>query len=151
MAAQATMAFLTTLVLVCLCPACQSYRVPAHSSCITVQKFAPWDDGSWSVGEGGLDGPQDKLSEEEAPGTGGDQLVSLYQRYLRRPAVRGCCSCPFQPSCSVFSRNAFKRYGQIVGLALTLDRLFLRENAGRNSYYPTVCKNGKEVLFDPVP
>jgi len=132
---------------------CAHYEVPLGASCAGSPEHSTWTANAWgwsppdNAGSPNIVG----LGSGEEPGSGADTLVALYQKYLRRPSRGSCCGCPFHPTCSVYSRQAFRRYGQLIGLALTLDRLLLRENLGREGYYPSICVRGREVLFDPVP
>ena len=62
-------------------------------------------------------------------------LVRLYQRSVP-PQHRG--HCRFSPTCSAYAVEAFRRYGAIVGLGLTVWRLL--------RCHP-LCPGG----YDPVP
>lgn len=63
------------------------------------------------------------------------RLVELYRKYIS-PLKRPCCR--FVPSCSQYAIEAFREWGFIMGLGLTIWRI-LRCNP--------FCKGG----FDPVP
>ena len=129
--------------------ACASYLHPARETCIHTDTYTTWLQDEWG-GEENND-RELYLSHGEDPKVGADFLIANYQKYLRRPQGPSCCGCPFWPSCSVYGRQAFQRYGWLVGFSLTMDRLLVRENPGRNDYYGTVCAGGQEKLYDPVP
>lgn len=91
------------------------------------------------------------LSQGEDPDGIADSFLGAYQKYLRRPSFGDCGACAFEPSCSIFARQAVRRYSLVGGLALTLDRLFIRELARADSYYPKTCVDGHERFYDPIP
>ncbi len=62
-------------------------------------------------------------------------LIGLYQKYIS-PLKQPCCR--FNPSCSAYAMEAFRKRGFFVGFILTVWRL-LRCNP--------FCKGG----YDPVP
>ncbi len=47
-------------------------------------------------------------------------LLFIYQKYV---SAQIAASCPFELSCSEFSKAAIRRYGLIKGITLTADRL----------------------------
>ena len=62
-------------------------------------------------------------------------LIAFYQTVIS-PLFPSCCR--FVPSCSEYGRIAFKKYGFIQGLKLTIKRI-LR------------CRPGGSHGYDPVP
>lgn len=73
--------------------------------------------------------------------------ITVYQK-VAAPAQGDVCN--FSPSCSRYSREAFEKYGAVVGLLMTADRL-MRCQPGAVGYYGTFyrgLKNGK--ICDPV-
>jgi putative membrane protein insertion efficiency factor len=72
--------------------------------------------------------------------------IRLYQKFIS-PGQGDVCN--FSPSCSQYSREAIGKYGALVGVLMTADRL-MRCNPGAYKYYDTSypgIKDGK--LFDP--
>ena len=138
-------------ILLCA-PGCRPYSVPRNDLCAGEPFFPNWQGGEWS-----WESSRSRLVLDLLPSAGknaegnADFFVATYQKYLRRPYLAGCCGCPFHPSCSTYSRLALQTYGELVGVALTLDRLLVRENFGRDQYYPKICVGSREVLFDPIP
>jgi uncharacterized protein len=55
--------------------------------------------------------------------------------------------CYMLPSCSEYSKQAIAEYGPLLGLLLTIDRLFHEANEDRTS--PLVRKGDQLKLFDP--
>jgi uncharacterized protein len=56
--------------------------------------------------------------------------------------------CRLYPTCSEFARQAVRRYGLIVGFALTCGRL-MRDNASAEGFYRRALIGGRIVLYDP--
>lgn len=56
-------------------------------------------------------------------------------------------NCYMQPSCSVYSKQALSEYGPVLGLLLTIDRLFHEANEDRTS--PLVRQGNAVKLYDP--
>jgi putative component of membrane protein insertase Oxa1/YidC/SpoIIIJ protein YidD len=73
-------------------------------------------------------------------------VFGLYQRYVG--GNRGY-SCPMEPSCSAYSREALARHGIWRGMTLTTDRL-LRCGADLK-YYPLIMSDRGLTHVDPVP
>jgi len=69
-------------------------------------------------------------------------LVKLYQKYLS-PA-KGVSSCRFTPTCSNYAIEAFREWGAVVGLALTLWRILRCNPFGRGGYDPVPKRGGKK-------
>lgn len=71
--------------------------------------------------------------------------LSLYKRYISK--IDGD-RCPMYPSCSEYAKEAFLRYGPLVGLVKTADRLI---RCGYNlDRYPTIWLNGRYKFIDPL-
>ena len=62
-------------------------------------------------------------------------LIRCYQVTLS-PHMPGCCR--FEPTCSQYSLQAFKKYGFLKGLKLTVSRI-------------SRCRPGGGHGYDPVP
>ena len=102
-------------------------------------KWSPWDAESL---------PPDQSSLLR-PGLA-DTALSFYQRHMRRLTIPGDGGCKFGPSCSVYARQAFTRYGAWIGTAMTVARLFVRETTARpDEFAPTLC-DGYPCLYDPA-
>ena len=132
--------------------ACTTYRLPLRSRCLGTGRFFPAFSQEWRWGHPdrrrALTKPSDySASTSNLP----DSFVSFYQRHLTRPRSSRRGFCPFVPTCSVYARAAMQRYGELAGLFLSLDRLLIREPAGGHGAYPTVCVDGIEMHYDPVP
>jgi putative component of membrane protein insertase Oxa1/YidC/SpoIIIJ protein YidD len=55
--------------------------------------------------------------------------------------------CYMQPSCSAYSKQALSEYGPLLGLLLTIDRLFHEANEDQTS--PLVRQGKALKVFDP--
>ena len=94
--------------------------------------------------------PVAEASREPAPDDGWlDAIVAWYQDHGRARTPPGV-GCPFAPTCSVYAREAVRRYGPL-GVILIVDRLFVREHAVAGAYYPTICVARTTRLVDGVP
>lgn len=136
---------------------CSRYVIPRSLDCERHGGFLPNYGTQWIWGPTHDDWIEglDPITEGREVGDGFDAAIALYQRSLRRPTAIGY-HCPFVPSCSVYARIAFQQYGPIGGLALTLDRLHIRERGGDlGSSYSTAClpggSNAARRYFDPPP
>lgn len=67
-------------------------------------------------------------------------LLFLYQRWLS-PQIS--TNCPYNPSCSGFSKNSILRYGFIKGIALSADRLTRCNNIAAHDISFLDFKDGK--------
>ena len=67
-------------------------------------------------------------------------LLFVYQKFLS-PQISA--SCPYNPSCSGFSKNSILRYGFIKGIVLTADRLTRCNNMAAKDITFLDFKNGK--------
>jgi len=108
--------------------------------CVGPRPFAPFDERSAAP----VDAPR-----EPAPDGALDAIVAWYQDHGRARTPPGV-GCPFAPTCSVYARDALRRYGPL-GVILIVDRLFVREHAVAGAYYPTICVARTTRLVDGVP
>lgn len=113
-----------------------------RSPCEPVSPFAPWDAASSTTNVPELAGGTDVAGAA-------DGLIAFYQRHLRAPILPGY-GCQFHPSCSVYARQAFRRYG-LAGLVFALDRLLIREHAFIGAQYLTDCGDGTPRNHDSLP
>ena len=67
-------------------------------------------------------------------------LLFVYQKLLS-PQISN--NCPYNPSCSGFSKNSILRYGLIKGIALSADRLTRCNNIAAHDISFLDFKNGK--------
>lgn len=67
-------------------------------------------------------------------------LLFVYQRLLS-PQISN--NCPYNPSCSAFSKNSILRYGFIKGIALSADRLTRCNNIAAKDITFLDFMNGK--------
>jgi putative component of membrane protein insertase Oxa1/YidC/SpoIIIJ protein YidD len=79
-----------------------------------------------------------------------DRLLAGYQRHLRRPEFQDSPGCLFEPSCSVYARQAMKAHGFAVGFVMTFSRLFFREAVGVGGHYAPIQLRGEAHLYDPA-
>src|ERR1035437_7763967 len=67
-------------------------------------------------------------------------LLFVYQKFLS-PQIS--TNCPYNPSCSSFSKNSILRYGFIKGIALSADRLTRCNSIAAKDITFLDIKNGK--------
>ena len=67
-------------------------------------------------------------------------LLFVYQKFLS-PQISA--NCPYNPSCSSFSKNAILRFGFIKGIALSADRLMRCNSIAAKDLSILDIKNGK--------
>lgn len=127
---------------------CAEYTVPRQRICVVQEQFFPRFSEEWIWPTIPHNDP-DNLSRSNVA-VAADGLIHAYQMYLRRP-IRPGEGCRFYPSCSVYARTSFRRYGVFFGFILTLDRLFIREHRANSNYYPSICVGLRDYLYDPVP
>jgi putative component of membrane protein insertase Oxa1/YidC/SpoIIIJ protein YidD len=85
----------------------------------------------------------------ELPATGVlDQVVLWYQHGGRAAAPPGV-GCPFEPTCSVYARQALDRWGPL-GVIAIIDRLIVREHPLAAAYYPPICVGHTVRLSDAL-
>ncbi|MEW6188276.1 MAG: membrane protein insertion efficiency factor YidD [Thermodesulfobacteriota bacterium] len=70
--------------------------------------------------------------------------INVYQKILS-PVLAS--ECYMKPSCSNYSREAFSEYGNLLGLLLTIDRLFREADEDKTS--PLIKEGMFFKLFDP--
>ncbi len=68
-------------------------------------------------------------------------LVELYRRYVS-PLKPPCCR--FTPTCSQYAVEAFKEWGFIAGLALTIWRILRCNPFGKGGYDPVPKRRKKD-------
>ncbi|MBW1721787.1 MAG: membrane protein insertion efficiency factor YidD [Deltaproteobacteria bacterium] len=73
-------------------------------------------------------------------------LVSFIWKHIS--AVDGD-RCPSYPSCSAYSRKAFKKHGFFIGWIMTVDRL-IHEGQEEYATSPAILSDGKWKIYDPV-
>jgi len=122
---------------------CAGAATAQSRRCAAARGFAPWDDGAGAAaGDGRIAGGDDESGAA-------DGLIAIYQRYLRAPTLPGA-GCRFHPSCSVYARQAVRRYG-VLGLVLAFDRLILRAHGFSDDAYLSDCVQGRPRRHDPIP
>ncbi len=82
-----------------------------------------------------LNKPEEKLSP-----------IKIYQEYIS-PIDGDRCSS--YPSCSEYSKIAFKKHGFFRGFMMTCDRL-LRCGGDESKVSPIIEIKGKKYIYDPV-
>jgi putative component of membrane protein insertase Oxa1/YidC/SpoIIIJ protein YidD len=110
--------------------------------CSGPRPFAPFDERPASA----VDRTSVVDRAQEADGML-DAIVGWYQQHGRARVPPGA-GCPFAPTCSVYAREALRRYGPL-GVVLIVDRLIVREHAVAGAYYPTICVARTTRLVDP--
>ena len=70
--------------------------------------------------------------------------IEGYQKILS-PVLES--NCYMLPSCSAYGKQALSEQGPLLGLLLTVDRLFHEANEDQTS--PLVRQGGKVKLYDP--
>jgi hypothetical protein len=58
--------------------------------------------------------------------------------------------CAHRPTCSVYSREALERYGLVVGVWLTYDRLLRDARSSSVRLLPVHLEGGRLVYLDPL-
>ncbi len=102
--------------------------------------FSPWDFGkSPSVSE--------NRSKEGNPRSGRimSGVMGFYSKYIS--AVDGD-RCSMYPNCSLYSAQAFRKHGAVIGAVMTADRLI--HEADESGLAPKVNVNGRVLNYDPV-
>ncbi len=64
-------------------------------------------------------------------------LIGFYKKYI---SSQDAGSCPYSPSCSIYTHQAIKEYGVFLGLIKGFDRLS-RCNRHQNDHYDHTEKN----------
>jgi len=75
-------------------------------------------------------------------------LVHLYQEKINPKTIS---RCPFEVSCSNYLLMSIKNEGGIKGLALFLDRYFIRENHDIHKHYKARFVDNKLKYIDEIP
>ncbi len=79
-------------------------------------------------------------------GRAGRSLIAFYRSQIR-PAIGD--RCLLQPSCSEYSRQAFKKHGMLAGVAMTADRFVREPGVVAAAAVPVVCR-GRVYYGDPL-
>lgn len=93
-------------------------------------------------------GPGEGMPAEQPPEASsnlGVWLVSLFSETVS--AVDGD-RCPSLPTCSAYSRAAFRKHGLLMGWIMTVDRLMHEADEAKVS--PLVRDGGTLKILDPV-
>lgn len=61
-------------------------------------------------------------------------LIRLYKRYLS--PLKGKPTCRFSPTCSTYAIQAFEKRGFLIGMILTVGRIFRCQPFGRAGWDP---------------
>lgn len=72
-------------------------------------------------------------------------LINFYKKHI---TIAGAPTCSFYPTCSQYSKQAFKEYGPIKGWVMTTDRI-MRCNK-EDWKYLKVDINGDIKHYDPL-
>jgi len=89
-----------------------------------------------------------RKGEEQIPGPA-KALFLFYDKGLNHLSSVRSGTCPSYPSCSAYSREAFKKHGLVMGWLMTCDRL-IRCGRDEMDISPKVLVNGSEKTYDPV-
>lgn len=73
----------------------------------------------------------------------GAALLGLYRTFI---STQDIPSCPFNPTCGEYARQAIERYGIVIGLIMAADR-YQRCNGLSARYYQRDEETGR--LLDP--
>ncbi|MGE5682093.1 MAG: membrane protein insertion efficiency factor YidD [Bacillota bacterium] len=93
-----------------------------------------------------LDSPHSDLTPSEQYGSGSGFLLNFYQNNIS--PVKGVNKCPMHPSCSQYSKIAFKTLPAYVAYVKTFDRII---RCGHElGSYPEININGFIRWYDPV-
>jgi putative component of membrane protein insertase Oxa1/YidC/SpoIIIJ protein YidD len=76
-------------------------------------------------------------------------LFTFYDKGLNHLSAVRSGSCSSHPSCSAYSRDAFKKHGLIIGWWMTYDRL-IRCGRDEVKLSPRVLVRGKWKTYDPL-
>ncbi len=104
----------------------------------------PHETGQWDPWEAPT---MARLPDES--GGAANNLISLYQNWLRRPTVADA-GCPMWPSCSVYAQRSYRSYGLWGGTVLTITRLFFVERSAGLPDFPLVAVGARMLLYDPA-
>ena len=106
--------------------------------------------GPWGVRRGTFSPSQATALPRSEPTTTTDVVflgaIRLYQRHL---SPLKSFKCPSYPTCSRYALDSIQDYGVLRGTLMTLDRLFIRENAAMGSFLSLVRVDGVVRFYDP--
>ncbi|MCK4415244.1 MAG: membrane protein insertion efficiency factor YidD [Candidatus Eisenbacteria sp.] len=107
----------------------------------------------WEVACGPkADRVEELLEADLQEATRKSSLASVYLLYKSRVSQIQGQQCGCLPSCSAYSLLAIHKYGALVGLLMTVERMYLRENEDirrRKHYFPIVGSKGEVRAYDP--
>ncbi len=89
---------------------------------------------------------RDELAQTPAGGGPGRACIAFYRAQIR-PAIGD--RCLLKPSCSEYSRLAFKKHGLLAGTAMTADRFVREPGVVAAAAHPVIC-NGRVYYGDPL-
>jgi uncharacterized protein len=87
--------------------------------------------------------PESFLNQTSELKMAGAALVRFYQVFISPQDIP---SCPFDPTCSEYGKQAIEKYGLLAGVILAADR-YQRCNGLSSRFYPRDPANGR--LIDP--
>lgn len=93
-----------------------------------------------------VESPRDTALRAITPG----QIISrpLFHLYQKELALSKGQTCPMVPSCSEYGRLAVQRYGFVVGVLMSADRI---HRCGHDlRYYPLVT-SGRSLRYEDLP
>ncbi len=62
-------------------------------------------------------------------------IIGFYKKYI---STQDYGSCPYSPSCSIYSLNAIEKYGVVAGTIMAFDRLSRCNRNSENKYEHTM-------------
>ena len=98
----------------------------------------PWDPVIAEIGQRGEVGRAEKthvmsLKAAKRPQViVAEWLIGFYQSNL---STRSISRCPFQISCSVFTKEAIRKKGILLGTSMFIDRFYFREHSYSARHY----------------
>ncbi|MFQ5485791.1 MAG: membrane protein insertion efficiency factor YidD [Desulfobacterales bacterium] len=75
--------------------------------------------------------------------------IEVYRGPLNHLSAVRRGSCPMYPSCSVYSKQAIKKHGMMIGWMMTTDRL-LRCGRDEMKLSPQIIIKGQIYYYDPL-
>jgi uncharacterized protein len=134
-------------VLLCLFACMSLSAAPAQAG----QQWGPWSTNSDApvlLTRADKEVPRVKQREETESGIAATPfiwLLKIYQNYIS--PVKGD-RCPMYPTCSAYSVQAVKKYGPVIGIAMTADRLI--HESDEPSFVPYKKVGNRYRYIDPV-